>query len=397
MSNIDYVKLKDCCTVVGGATPKRHIPEYWGNDVPWVTPKDISNIENPILLDAPEYISKLGYKNCATYLLPKDSVLLTSRAPIGNVALAGREMCTNQGFKSLIPGKNVDSAYLYHCMQYMSPKLQALGNGATFKEVSKKIVEEFKIPLPSLEEQTRIAAILDKADAIRRKRKQAIDLTDQLLRSVFLELFGDPVTNPKGWLKKKFGDVTQSRLGKMLDAKQQTGLHQHFYLRNPNIQWGKVVLDDLQKMDFDEKDQKEFKLENGDVLICEGGEVGRAAIWREEMKDCYYQKALHRVRPKKDIVNSEYLCDLMWFLAKYGGLNDHVSSATIAHLTGAKLKTMEIPIPPIDLQNKYAAYVNKYRESKNRLVDSQEVIERLFCSLTENAFRGELSKQTEAA
>lgn len=170
MNSTVYVKLKDCCTVVGGATPKRHIPEYWGNDVPWVTPRDVSNMENPILQDAPEYISKLGYKNCSTYLLPKGSILFTSRAPIGNVAIAGREMCTNQGFKSLVPSKNVDSAYLYHCMQYMSPKLQALGNGATFKEVSKKVVEEFEIPLPPLEEQKRIAAILDKADAIRRKR-----------------------------------------------------------------------------------------------------------------------------------------------------------------------------------------------------------------------------------
>ncbi|MAD46345.1 MAG: hypothetical protein CMH98_15185 [Oceanospirillaceae bacterium] len=99
------VKLKDCCQVIGGATPKRNNAEYWNShDIPWVTPKDVSNLASPVLNDAPEYISKAGFKSCATYMLPAGSVLVTSRAPIGNIAITGKAMCTNQGFKSLIPG-----------------------------------------------------------------------------------------------------------------------------------------------------------------------------------------------------------------------------------------------------------------------------------------------------
>ena len=128
-----FVALKDCCTVVGGATPKREVGENWGNDVPWVTPKDLSKLSGPYLDDAPEYISSTGFESCATYLLPEKSILLTSRAPIGNVAIAKREMCTNQGFKSLVPGDKVNHLYLYYCIKYLSPKLQSLGNGATFK------------------------------------------------------------------------------------------------------------------------------------------------------------------------------------------------------------------------------------------------------------------------
>lgn len=203
------VKLKDCSNVVGGATPKRNVDEYWNTkDVPWITPKDISNLRQPVLEDAPEYISNLGFKSCATYLLPKGSVLLTSRAPIGNLAIAGRDMCTNQGFKCLVPNNDVDSTYLYYCMMAYSEKLKLLGNGATFKEVSKKIVEEFEIPLPPLTEQKRIAAILDKADSLRRKNQQSIQLADQFLRAVFLELFGDPVTNPKNWEIKKLKEIS---------------------------------------------------------------------------------------------------------------------------------------------------------------------------------------------
>lgn len=119
--------------------------------------------------------------------------MFSSRAPIGLVAIAGRPMCTNQGFKSLIPGPEVDSGFLYYALKRLVPQIQAMGNGATFKEVSKEVMERVELPLPkSVSEQRRIAAILDKADAIRRKRRQALAETDTLLRSVFLDMFGDP-------------------------------------------------------------------------------------------------------------------------------------------------------------------------------------------------------------
>lgn len=146
-------------------------------------------------------------------MLPEGSVLLTSRAPIGNLAVTGKPMCTNQGFKSLVPNPDVDCTYLYYCMLANIEKLQALGNGATFKEVSKKVVEDFEIPLPPLDEQKRIAAILDKADAIRQKRQQAIALADDFLRSVFLDMFGDPFTNPKKWDMQPIGKLLQIKHG----------------------------------------------------------------------------------------------------------------------------------------------------------------------------------------
>lgn len=183
--NWPMVKLKDCCEVVGGATPKRNIASYWEGDIPWITPKDISNLNSPFIYEAPEHISSAGYKAAATYMLPVGTILLTSRAPIGNVAIAGIELCTNQGFKSLIPGKNVYNKYLYHCIKKFVPQLELLGNGATFKEVSKKVVENFEIPLPPFEEQKRIADILDKADDIRQKREQAIKLADVFLLATF--------------------------------------------------------------------------------------------------------------------------------------------------------------------------------------------------------------------
>jgi type I restriction enzyme S subunit len=180
------VKLKNCCEIVSGSTPSRSIAEYWNGDIPWATPKDISRTKAKLLVEPEEYITRKGLDSCSTRLVPKGSILFSSRAPIGLVAVAGVDICTNQGFKNLVPSNNVYSDYLYHCMAYFAPDLALLGNGATFKEVSKEIVGNFQIPLPPLEEQRRIAAILDKADAMRRKRQESLKLADDLVKSQFI-------------------------------------------------------------------------------------------------------------------------------------------------------------------------------------------------------------------
>ena len=116
------------------------------------------------------------------------------------------------------------------------------------------------------------------------------------------------------WSLIPFDDVAPSRLGKMLDGKKQTGKHARPYLRNENVQWGRFDLTDVSTMDFDEGDREEFALTPGDLIICEGGEPGRCAIWRGEIKECYFQKALHRARPVPSKAIPEYLLYLFWWL-----------------------------------------------------------------------------------
>ncbi len=260
------------------------------------------------------------------------------------------------GFCVLRPRKNVlSSSYLFHWVK--SPGFVAdmvsKATGASYPAVSDRIVFESALAVPPLPEQRRIAAILDQADALRAKRREALAQLDSLTQAIFIEMFGDPVVNPKGWPFVPFGEVCETRLGKMLDQKQQTGSHVRKYLRNANVQWFRLDLSDILEMDFDEKARQVFRLRYGDLLICEGGEPGRAAIWRDEISECYYQKALHRGRPKPETATSEYLAWLLWFLAHRGGLGDHVTAATIAHLTGEKLKAMNIPVPPLEAQTEF--------------------------------------------
>jgi type I restriction enzyme S subunit len=300
-----------------------------------------------------------------------------------------RPSCVDNNVMSLIPNETkITSQFLFYLL--LQTDLQKFANRGNPPSIRQTTIEDWEISLPPLPKQHRIATILQKADRIRRLRRYARQLSDGYLQSVFLEMFGDPVTNPKNWQLTQFNKACESRLGKMLDEKRQTGMSKHKYLRNFNVQWFYFDLSNMAEMDFDEKDQLEFQLKYGDVLICEGGEVGRTAIWRNEIKDCYFQKALHRVRPNPNLVNSEYIMYLMWWMAKNGGLGDFTSQVTIAHLTGEKLKGLIIPIPPMSIQNEFKDIVKQYSFLSQKQIESERQSEMLFQSLLHQAFQGEL-------
>ncbi|MUL00826.1 hypothetical protein GNP89_01180 [Aliivibrio fischeri] len=389
------VKLKDCCKVVGGATPKRNIPEYWDTqDVPWVTPKDISKLSNKVLDDAPEYISQLGFDKCATYLLPKGTVLLTSRAPIGNVAIAGRDMCTNQGFKSLVPLDRVDSTYLYYCMLFHSPMLEVLGNGATFKEVSKKIVEEFEIPLPPLEEQKRIAAILDKADAIRQKRKQAIELADEFLRSVFLDMFGDPVSNPKGLPQVKLTDLADVVTGFAFksaeyvdDDKASVRLCRGANTLPGYFDWKDTAYWNSGKL----KGIEHYKIDAGDVILAMDrpwiSSGLKVCVFPENERDTYLVQRVARIRP-----NTSLYIDYLYASILSKAFERHCcpTETTVPHISPVELKNYSLLMPNEEQLEKYHNTVATVRKSKLAMESSWLKSNQFFDSLSQKAFSGQL-------
>jgi type I restriction enzyme S subunit len=262
--------------------------------------------------------------------------------------------------------------------------------GTTRSKLTKAGAQRISFSLPPVDEQRRVAAILDKTDELRTKRRQALSNVDALIQSVFAAKFGDVVRNARGWPHQAFEDVAPSRLGKMLDKRAQSGHHLRKYIRNANVQWFNINTSDLAQMDFDENSRSTFELAYGDVLICEGGEPGRAAIWRAEIEDCYYQKAVHRARPNTALATPEYLVYLLWNLSKGGGLADHVTAATIAHLTGEKLKRMKIPVPPLQLQKDFSAELAAAERLKEHHRAQLAKLDALFASLQHRAFTGQL-------
>ena len=155
-----WAKLGEVCEVIGGSTPDTGNSAYWNGDIAWVTPTDLGKFTDITILATSRQITLSGLQNCGTQMLPVGTVIMSSRAPIGHLAIAGVSLCTNQGCKSFVPGMGVDSVFLYWAIKRAVPDIQALGSGATFAEVSKSILYQFEIPLPTLPEQQRIAAIL---------------------------------------------------------------------------------------------------------------------------------------------------------------------------------------------------------------------------------------------
>ena len=385
------VALGDCCEIISGSTPSRLINEYWNGDINWFTPKDLSGIKSKYVTTSPEKITQSGIDSCSAKLLPPKSLLLSSRAPIGHIAISTIEACTNQGFKSLIPNEGVNVEYLFYAIKKIVPQLQDLGNGATFKEISKATLSRVTIPLPSLPEQQKIASILDAADNLRQKDQQLIEKYSALSQSLFLEMFGDPVRNLKKWEVRELATVCTTQLGKMLSGASKKNINPKKYLRNANVRWGSFDLKDMLEMDFDDKDIKKFTLSYGDLLVCEGGDIGRCAIWKNDLDDCFYQKALHRVRVNNGVLIVEYLQSYFYWVSKLGALSSSASEVTFSHLTAEKLKKLKIPKPPIELQNQYAERIKSIETQKQLALASLEKSEALFNTLLQRAFKGELT------
>ncbi|RYM00255.1 restriction endonuclease subunit S [Sporolactobacillus sp. THM7-7] len=161
----DVLKIENIGCVVGGGTPRKSVNDYWNGTIPWITPKDLSNYNRRYISHGDRNITQEGLDNSATKLLPKGTVLFSSRAPIGYLAIAEKEVCTNQGFKSIICDKSkIDNTFLYYLMKLKKTSLENIANGSTFKEVSGRTVKDFKIPVPPINEQKSISEVLSSLD-----------------------------------------------------------------------------------------------------------------------------------------------------------------------------------------------------------------------------------------
>lgn len=158
--------ISDIGTVIGGATPSTKKSEnYDGGQIPWITPKDLSTFSGRYISRGDRNITEVGLKSCSTQLLPAHSVLFSSRAPIGYVAIAQNEVCTNQGFKSVVPNENTDYLFLYYLLKYNKETIEHMGSGTTFKEVSGNTMKGIHVKVPvSIEEQRKIVGVLDALD-----------------------------------------------------------------------------------------------------------------------------------------------------------------------------------------------------------------------------------------
>lgn len=330
-------------------------------------------------------------------LAQEDDIMLVWDGSVGQMGFGRSGYVGSTMVKLKVKNKKqFSSFFIYRFLQTKSEYLKRKATGATIMHINRKSLEQLEIPELDFSDQLHIANLLSKAENLISLRKESIRLLDDFLKSTFLEMFGDPIANKKKWKSLQVSEYGESRLGKMLDGKKIIGNNLKPYLRNSNVLWFGFKLNDLLEMDFDEKDRIEFSLRHGDILMCEGGEIGRCAIWRGELEECYFQKAIHRIRLNKNIALPEYFVYMFWLYTMNGGLNKYMGAATISHLTGEKLKKMKLPIPPKELQTQFAKIVEKTEALKTQYQQSLQELDDLYGSLSQRAFRGEITIKDES-
>lgn len=292
----------------------------------------------------------------------------------------------------LRPTLKIDIRYL--CRHLELYDVRSHINGATREKLNKSAAQDILLSLPPLKEQKRIAAILDKADAVRRKRQQTIDLTDQLLRSVFLELFGDPVTNPRGWDLVSFNSVGQLDRGKSKHRPRNDpvllgGDHPLIQTGDVAKSGGYITTYNSTYSDIGLKQSKKWPI--GTLCITIAANIANTGILQFEA--CFPDSVVG-FKPN-ELVTVEYVQIWLGFLQKI--IEDSAPESAQKNINLAILRDLEIPLPSIDMQKKFSRLVHQIKSTKDNFVSESEMINKLFESLGQQAFNGKLTKQTEAA
>jgi type I restriction enzyme S subunit len=382
-------KIGDIAKIISGSTPDTNEQSYWNGTIPWITPVDLTNGHNWYISNTIRKITEYGMSSCSTQLLPKGTVLLTSRAPIGKVAIAGVPMCTNQGFKNFICNESkLHNEYLYYFLRNRKDYLNNLGRGATFKEISKSIVENIKIPLPPLPEQKRIAAILDKADAIRRKRRETILLLDEFLRSTFLWMFGDPVKNEKGWTKRKLEEVCEIVTGNT-PSRDESENYGNFieWIKSDNINTPYHFISKADEYLSKIGLQKGRSIDKDSILMtCIAGSlncIGNVALVNRKVA---FNQQINGMVP----VNINLFFLYVQFLVSKKYIQSASTNSMKGMISKGTLSKLEFIVPPDKAQRVFANFFLRYIRERELLEKSLAEMENNFNSLMQRAFRGEM-------
>lgn len=380
-------RLGDICEIVTGATPKTNIKEFWDGDINWITPAELTE-DTYIINESLRKITTEGVEKTGLKSFPKGTVILSSRAPIGKVAIAGCEMYCNQGFKNLVCSKQINNRFLYWYLKGHKEYLNSLGRGATFKEISKAIVENIEICLPTLEKQEKYADILEQCNGIIQIKKGQLRKLDTLVKSRFVELFGDPVINSRGWKKALIGDdcfVTKLAGFEYTQYINYEDSGDVVMVKAQNVKNGKLNRKELSFVSNEVSDSlPRSQLAPGDVVMTYvGANIGDVAIIDNEYK-YHLAPNVAKIRPDSERYNSIYFMYMLMLLNAYIVKNS--ADTAKAALGMERIRKLNVFVPPMELQNQFADFVTFIDKSQSKIQKSLEETQLLFDSLMQKYF-----------
>jgi len=377
--------LKD--VVAQFIVPQRDKPKRFDGDVPWCRIEDIDGM----YLDGSKtgkHVSQQQIVEMPLRLFPESTVLVSCSADLGRCAIVARPLVTNQTFIGLVPGEEVIPEFLYYYMSHKADALNRLARGATIKYLSRKHFEAFLIEYPSVPVQKRIATILDAADALRAKRRESIEQLDSLVQATFLEMFGDPVTNPKGWPSQAVDRLVRLVRG---SSPRPKGDSRFYGGPVPRLMVADITRDGFCVTPMidsltAEGAERSRPVPAGTVVMAVSGDVGVVAT---VAVDCCVHDGFVAFLDLDESVVQPFFLMLQLHLLKVTH-DRRKAGAIFQNLTTTDVKSMEIMAPPLALQTRFASIVESIEHQKARLKAHLAELDTLFASLQSRAFNGEL-------
>lgn len=380
----EKIKLGELGEIVSGSTPKTNIKEYWDGEILWITPAEIKE-DDYYIADTQRKITNLAVKKTNLKLLPKGTVLLSSRAPIGKVAICDNDMYCNQGFKNIICSDILENRYVYYFLKHNVEYIKSLGRGATFKEISKGIVENLEIPYKEKKEQIEIANKLDKITGILKIRKQQIKQFDEIIKSQFVKMFGD-IENTK-YEVYKLNELTNL----ITDGEHKKPNYTENgtpFISVVNITTGELKFDNCKFVSEEDacRFNKRCNPEKDDILYTKvGATYGRSAIVDTDNKFALYVSVC-LIKPKKELINPIFLNYTMRQPYVKTQADKCIKGIGVPDLHLIEIKNFKIILPPIELQNQFADIVKQIDKQKLKIEKSLKEMQELYESLMEKYF-----------
>ena len=371
-------KLGEVCTIVSGSTPKTSVTSYWDGNIKWITPAEL-NEDTFYIMDSVRHITEDGKEKTGLSYLPTGTVILSSRAPIGKTAIAGCEMCCNQGFKNLICSDAIYNEYLYFFLKSKTDYLNSLGRGATFKEISKSIVENIEIPLPEVNQQKEIAEKFKKLEQLISLRKQQLEKLDELVKARFVEKSKEWQAVP-GQLNEFLEDITYGFTNPMPDAEEGP-----WKVTAKDVVNGHINILTARKTTNEafERLTNKSKPRKGDVLLTKDGTLGRVAVVDVENLCVNQSVAVMRCNNK---IYPEFLAMILQMPEYQRKLLEDSGGGTIKHLYITKVDKMLISVPDLVIQKALLMFAKRVEQQKQTVQQSLEKLELMKKALMQEHF-----------
>lgn len=389
--------LDELVNVKGGGTPSKKISSYWNGDIPWATVKDLKSRE---INQTEDYISSEGVAHSATNIIPSGTIIIPTRMALGKVAIAGLDLAINQDLKALIikSPQKVDKNYLARFLESQAQNIVKKGKGATVKGITLDVLKALEVPLPPLPIQKQIAAVLEKADNLRQQSQQMEQELNSLAQSVFLDMFGDPKSNPKRWQKRPLKSILEKLVGgKSLAAPEQhTDVSEYRVLKISAVTSGQYNPSESKALPADYIPPKEHFVQVNDLLFSRANTtelVGATTMVFDTPENLLLPDKLWKFQWKE----SEPLSQIfMWKLLSSKAMRHRLSEissgsgGSMKNISKSKLLELEVIFPDYEKQMEYE---NFYLRLRDQMLLNKEYIsqaEGQFDSLMQSAFKGEL-------